>query len=168
MKKSKKLATALTSVAMVAVVVGSVFTVRYFKHPKRQFPMWQTPCFELPMMNETINGMRFTGIDFEATTIGNEVYDDVIVLVDTPPGEGFVYAPLQWVDYFYDGEWHTIWCNNQAMLSTFIVDGKEGVEEHEMKFHVQSGLFVRDGRYRLCVDNSGFCDIDIIGAENMK
>lgn len=169
MKKTKKIAISLTTIALASVVVLSVFAAYCSNSPKRQFPMWQTPCFEPPEMNTQIRGMSFIGIDFEASTISDEAYDDVLVQLETIPGQGYSYAPLVWVDYFYADEWHTIWCNHQTMLSVTVVEGDQIVEEErEMKFHVQSGLFVRDGRYRLCVDNLGSCEMDIIRSKNRK
>ena len=148
------------------VLAGIIAGVLIWNHDiERQFPMWRTPCMEANSIDPDVE-LRFGGIDHDVTLRNGELCDQVIVNLKGIPGQAIGYADTAWVDYFHDGEWHTVWENGLTMLSARVIDGADVREEEiPIRKSVPRGLFAREGQYRLFIDGVGYCGIEVTGAE---
>ncbi len=158
-------------VLCVAIVLAgaSAGVLVWENRVERQFPMWCTPCWEPEEKDIDPNvSLRFSGIDFEVPNATGALCDRILMKAIAPANHSIMGTRLAWVDYWYKGEWHTVWCNGYNMEIKMYGTPKATDEEISIEKNVSAGLFVRDGQYRLFMDGLGYCDIDITGIDSMK
>ena len=154
--------------SLIGVIVGILV---WENQIERQFPMWETPCLEADNISRFDPDVKlaFTGIDFDIPLRNGDICDQVLIKLKGVPGQSISYGHLTWVDYYYNEGWHTVWSNESTTLSTQYISGSDVTEEEITIWKsVPSGLFVRDGQYRMFIDGLGYCGIDIIGMDSMK
>ena len=160
MGKRKKAGIFCAAIALAGIIAGILL---WNNRIERQFPLWKTPCLEVDNSRTDPNvELRFEGIEHGVTLQNGELCDQVTVNLKGISGQGISYNDLAWVDYFYNGEWHTVWENGLTVLSSRIINGSD-VREGEIPIRksVSPGLFAREGQYRILIDGLGYCEIEI-------
>ncbi len=166
----KKRRIALIVLCVVIVLAGAAAGVLVWEnHVGRQFPMWRTPCLEPDAKDIDPNvSLRFSGINFDVPNTSDELRDVILMKVTATPGREIYGAPLSWIDYWYKGKWHTVWCKEYSTAAMTEGYGAPKTADEEIPI-IESvspaGLFVLDGQYRLFMQGLGYCDIDITGIE---
>lgn len=168
-RKKKYLLPAFLSAIIVLVGILAIVLV-WEGRVERQFPLWKTPCLEADESRcDPDVKLRFTGIDFDVPLASGAICDRVLIKLKGVPGKPIYYGYLVWVDYFHNGEWHTVWSNDYTVLSSTGINGSDVTEEEIAIYEsVSPGLFARDGQYRIFIDGLGYCGIDMIGTDAMK
>lgn len=171
MKKNRRIVI-IVLCAVIALAGAAAGALVWGSRVERQFPMWKTPCIDPDKANSGIDSevtLRFTGIEPNVSIANGDICDKVLLTGKSSPGHSIGGGELAWVDYFYEGEWHTVWCNDHTMAVAVIYGTpKTADEEIPIDEYVPAGLFARDGQYRLYKDGLGYCDIDINGIDLMK
>lgn len=160
MRGQRKIVIFCAAVVLAGIIAGVLI---WNNGIERQFPLWKTPCLEADSARiDPDVELRFRGIEYDVTLQDGERCDQVTINLKGIPGQAIRYADTAWVDYFYDGEWHTVWENGLTMLSSRIINGSDVTEEEiPIRKSVSPGLFARKGQYRLFLDGLGYCEIKI-------
>lgn len=130
---------------------------------EEQFPKWEDANPAARTDVDPNVELQFTGIDFDYPYPNGNIYDVVLIkMTFSFPGGGYTQGRDLYVDYFYEDSWHEIYSSCYGMaVATHRHDGTWG-------FEVPPGLFARDGKYRMFLVGLGYCDIDIMGIEDVN
>lgn len=142
-------ATGLVFIAAIAVVI---LILSSNNEKNNGFPMWEQAVEKDTTDNVLI---EFVGLNFD-------VYngeDEIVINLENLTMHEISYGADFWIDYFSDGNWYTVYRPEvvQAYAISLQVNGKK-----ESAYRIPDGLLDREGLYRICVADLGYCDIDII------
>lgn len=156
MTRRKRILWVCLPLAVLVAGIGISLAVDYANKPENIFPMWQEA---LTPEGDDYPGvtLTLTGIDYDQPP--RSEYDgpqDVFLIRAVIPGTRQAYGGMdRFVDYLYNGEWHTVWHNQVGECAVIYFPG-----ENDIQVWVPASLFKLPGQYRIYVDTLGYCEYD--------
>ena len=153
-EKKKKASKSYFVKAMIPALlcVGILlFFLFYDSNVQTVFPMWE-PAEELPGNPD----VTYTISDFQYNVkLATETVDQFTISVESKTGEEGTWGNTFQVDYFYEGQWYTVYKPQQvaAELEEYLI------QENVSTFSIPVGLFDINGEFRLYVEALGYCDV---------
>lgn len=154
LEKKKKASKSYFVKAMIPALlcVGILlFFLFYDSNVQTVFPMWE-PAEELPGNPD----VTYTISDFQYNVkLATETVDQFTISVESKTGEEVTWGNTFQVDYFYEGQWYTVYKPQQvaAELEEYLI------QENVSTFSIPVGLFDINGEFRLYVEGLGYCDV---------
>ena len=144
--------------------------------PEGYFPLWEEPgeppacrekacmwfplvkAYELDEYTKSITDSDWVGQDWCLLSMKLRLKEDTII----PP------APGWWIDYYYQGAWHTVYREGifDTSFAERLVTRIRGAGLSDAYFLVPSVVLETAGRYRLCYKNHGTFPFYILGVHN--
>lgn len=119
----------------------------------------KTPIHELALNNEEIN----TNVLIEFGTIEFDSYnhvDTVHVMIVNNSNQDIYFGTNYKIDYLENDTWYTIYQPEVTTMETRELNRGERSESYK----VPDTVFVKDGCYRLYIENLGYCEIEFMKA----
>ncbi len=167
--RKKKRRIILIVLCAVIVLAGAGAGILVWENRvERQFPMWRTPCLE-PDENDITPGLTlyYVGLDHSYTLADGTLCDKIMLRWKGPAGRKVYGHKELWVDYQYEGEWHTVWARGVSLAAASETHGPPATDYSRMYIseYVPAGLFAREGKYRLFKSGFGYFEISIVHPE---